>query len=89
VPTMQEAGLQGYTFQGWVGICAPAATPAPVLAKAYAAIAQVLGTQEARDWFAAGGAETGLQPPEAFAAFMREEHAKWGRVIRAAGIRAE
>ena len=89
VPTMQEAGLPGYTFQGWVGICAPAATAAPVLSKLYAAIAQVLGTQEARDWFVASGAETGLQPPEAFAAFMRDEHARWGRVIHAAGIRAE
>jgi tripartite-type tricarboxylate transporter receptor subunit TctC len=59
------------------------------VAKAYEAIAQVLTSQESRDWFGAAGADPGADPPEAFAAFIREEHAKWGKVIRDAGIKVE
>ena len=89
IPTVQEAGVPGYIFRGWVGISAPVATPRAVVVKAYEAIAQVLGTQEARDWFGSVGADPGAQTPEAFSAFIREEYEKWGRVIQAAGIRAE
>ena len=89
VPTMREAGLADYRFEGWVGIVAPAATPAPVVREVYAALAQVLGTAESRAWFAAAGAEPGAIPPEEFAAFVAEEHARWGAVIREAGISSE
>jgi tripartite-type tricarboxylate transporter receptor subunit TctC len=84
-----EAGLPGYEFSGWTGLAAPAGTPKEVIARLNAEIAKIAATPEARSWFDAGGAEAGIQSPEAFDAFIRAEHAKWGEVIRAAGIRIE
>lgn len=89
VPTMAEAGVPGYEFQGWVGIAAPAATPKPIVAKLYREISTILATPEAREWFAAFGADPGADAPEVFAASIRAEHAKWGRVIRETGIKLE
>jgi tripartite-type tricarboxylate transporter receptor subunit TctC len=89
VPTMREAGLPDYVYEGWVGIVAPAGTPKAIVAKAYDAIAQVLKSKESRDWFGAAGADPGAEPPEEFGAFMRAEDVKWGRVIRDAGIKVE
>jgi tripartite-type tricarboxylate transporter receptor subunit TctC len=89
LPTLREAGLPGYLFVGWVGIAVPANVPRPVVAAAHEALAKVLSSQEAIDWFAAVGAETGLQSPEAFASFVREEQARLGRLVREAGIRME
>jgi len=89
VPTLREAGLPDYQYNGWAGLALPAATPSQIVDRLYMAIAQVLGGSEAREWFAANGAETGLIPPVEFAAFMRAEHDKLGKIIRAAGITAE
>ena len=89
VPTLAEAGAPGYEFVGWVGIAAPAATPPAIVDRLYRAIAAVESTAEARDWFAAVGAEPGVIAPDAFAPVVRAEHAHWGRVIRDAGIRLE
>jgi tripartite-type tricarboxylate transporter receptor subunit TctC len=89
VPTMREAGLPDYWFEGWVGIAAPAATPPAVVAQIYAALAKVLDTADSRAWFAAAGAEPAVIPPAEFAAFIAAEQARWGPVIRAAGIRGE
>jgi tripartite-type tricarboxylate transporter receptor subunit TctC len=89
VPTIAEAGVPGYEFAGWTGIVAPAATPAAIVARLNAEIVRIAEAPEGRQWFEALAAEPGTQTPEAFGAFVREEHAKWGRVIREAGIRAE
>ena len=89
VPTMAEAGAPGYELIGWVGIAAPAATPPAVVDRLYRAIAAVESTAEAREWFAAVGAEPGVISPDAFAALVRAEYAHWGRVIRESGIRLE
>jgi tripartite-type tricarboxylate transporter receptor subunit TctC len=89
VPTVAEAGVPGYEFLGWTGIAAPAATPRRVIERLHTEIAKVLSSAEARDWFAASGAEAGLQTPQEFAAFIRAEHAKWGQVVRDAGIKIE
>jgi tripartite-type tricarboxylate transporter receptor subunit TctC len=89
VPTMAEAGVTGYEFQGWVGIAAPAATPKPIIARLYREISTILATAEARAWFSEFGAVPGADPPEAFVAAIRAEHAKWGNVIREGGIKLE
>ena len=88
LPTIGET-VAGYEFVGWTGIAAPAGTPRPVINRFNAEIARIGATDEARDWFASFGAEPGIATPEAFAAFIRAEHAKWGAVIRDAGIRLE
>jgi tripartite-type tricarboxylate transporter receptor subunit TctC len=72
-----------------VGLAVPAATPKPIIDRLYEAIARVLETGEAKAWFALAGAEPGVIPPAEFAAFMRAESDRLGRVIREAGIRAE
>ncbi|MEJ8856764.1 tripartite tricarboxylate transporter substrate binding protein [Variovorax robiniae] len=89
VPTIAEAGVPGYEFAGWTGIAAPANTPRPVIDRLYAEIVNISSTQDARIWFANGGAEPGLLAPEAFGAFIRSENMRWGQVIREAGIRME
>jgi len=89
VPTMGEAGVPGYDYQGWVGIAAPARTPAPIIDRLYREIAAILATPGAREWFAAYGLEPGGESPRAFADLIRNEYAKWGKVIRDAGIKAE
>ena len=89
VPTMSEAGLADYEYTGWVGIAAPAATPKAILQKAHDAIARVLSTPEARDWFASFGADPTPDSQEAFASVIRVEYEKWGRVIREAHITSQ
>lgn len=89
LPTMAEAGVAGYDFTAWAGIAAPAGTPEPIIKQVYAAIDRILKTPEAREWFDSFGIEAGGEPPDAFAALVRAEHAKLGGVIRAAGIKAE
>jgi tripartite-type tricarboxylate transporter receptor subunit TctC len=89
VPTLAESGLPGFEFVAWQGVVAPAATPKPVLERLYAEIAKVLASADAREWFGSLGSDPGGEPPAVFAAFIRAEHAKWGKVIREAGIKAE
>jgi len=89
VPTTAEAGVAGYEFSGWTGLAAPAGTPRAVIERLHAEVARISAGDEAAAWFASGGAEPGLLSPEAFADFIRTEHARWGKVIRDAGIRME
>ena len=89
VPTMAEAGIAGYDFEGWVGIAVPVATPKPIVARLYEDIAGILNSAEARAWFSEVGAEPGADPPEVFAAAIRAEHAQWGRILREVGIRID
>jgi len=89
VPTMAEAGVAGYEFEGWVGIAVPASTPPAIVDRLYRAIASVLATADAQAWFASYGLAPGGEPPQAFAEIVRGEYAKWGAVIRQAGIKAE
>ena len=89
VPTIAEAGLPGFEYAGWTGIAAPAATPKPVVARLHAEITKAMASAEGRDWFASIGAEPGAMTPEEFAAFIRAEYAKWGKVVREAGIKGE
>jgi len=89
VPTMAEAGVPGYELTGWVGIAAPAGTPQPIIGRLYGEIAKIYATTEAVQWFDSFGLEPGGETPEAFAALVRVEHAKFGEVIHAMGIKAE
>ena len=88
LPTVGET-VPGYEFLGWTGIAAPAGTPRPIIARLNSEIARIVGTDDAREWFASFGAESGMQTPDAFASFIRAEYVKWGAVIRDAGIRLE
>jgi tripartite-type tricarboxylate transporter receptor subunit TctC len=89
VPTLAESGLAGYDFLAWMGIAAPAKTPKDIVARLSHEITAILATPEARESLAAQGAEPGGESPAEFAAYIRAEHAKWGPIIRKAGIKAD
>jgi len=89
VPTVAESGLPGFEYIGWLGIAAPAGTPVPIIERLQREIAEILLTEEARNYFASYGREPVASTPAAFAAVIRAEHAKWGKVIGDSKIKAE
>lgn len=89
VPTLAEAGVPGVDYEGWTGYAAPAGTPESVIARLYTEIAKIAATAEASEWFASRGSEAGPLAPQAFAEFVRGEHARFGKLIRDAGWRAQ
>lgn len=89
VPTMSEAGLPAYVFQGWMGIVAPAATPRAVIERLNAAMRKVLSTQESRVYFEEFAGVPVQETPEEFGAFMRAETAKWVPLVREANIKRD
>jgi len=89
VPTVKEAGLTGFEVGSWYGFHAPAGTPKPIIDKLHAEMVRAMNTQELRDRFAAVGTETVANSPAQFSAFINAELKKWGKVISAAGVKAE
>ena len=85
VPTLQEAGVPGYEATIWMGLFAPAGLPREIVARLHGEVGKLLGAPEARATIAATGLEVSLSTPEEFAAFVRAEHEKWGKVVRETG----
>jgi len=88
VPTVAESGLPGYEAVGWFGLLAPAATPGSIVLKLSADVNSVLAQAEVRAKMTALGADPGGNTPEEFARFIREDQAKWAKLMRQAGIEA-
>lgn len=86
-PTIAETGLPGYSSLGWFGLFAPAATPREIVAKVSADTHRVLNSAEARQRLAEQGAEPAPSTPEAFAAFVNDDLAKWLDLAGKAGIK--
>ena len=89
LPTVAESGLPGFEVVGWFGWLAPAATPKPIVDRLHAEIVRVLKLPDVRERLLSQGSEPIANTPAEFAAFMKAEHGKWGKVIRAADIRVE
>jgi tripartite-type tricarboxylate transporter receptor subunit TctC len=89
LPSAAEAGLPGYEASSWFGIVAPAATPAPVVARLHQEIVRALATPAMQMRFAKTGARLVGNTPDEFAAQIRAERTSWGEIIRAAGIAAQ
>jgi tripartite-type tricarboxylate transporter receptor subunit TctC/uncharacterized protein YceH (UPF0502 family) len=89
VPTFAELGHPQISVSLWYGLLAPAGTPRPVVDKLNREVGRVLDTADVKDRLQAQGAEPMRGTPEAFAAFMREEMAKWAPVVKQAGVKAE
>jgi tripartite-type tricarboxylate transporter receptor subunit TctC len=89
VPTMAEAGVPGYESTGWFGMVAPAATPAPVLAKVQAALAAVMADPQVQRDARAAGVDLTPMSAAVFDRFIRSETAKWANVIKTSGTRLE
>lgn len=89
VPTLAEAGVQGYESGSWNGILVPSATPGPVVTRLSAELQKIMRSPEMQKRFRELSVEPEAKTPEEFARFIREETTKWGNLIRTAGIRAE
>lgn len=88
VPTVAEQGVQGFEASAWLGLVAPAKTPAPVLAKLQTEVAAILQMPDVIKRFVELGAEPGAVSGPAFGKFLAEETVKWGAIIRASGATA-
>ena len=89
VPTLSEAGIAGYEASGWIGILAPAGTPAAIVASLNADMNAVLRQADVSGLLADNGADVAGGSPDQFAAFVAAEIAKWAKVVRATGLKAE
>jgi tripartite-type tricarboxylate transporter receptor subunit TctC len=93
VPTMAEAGrdlgLGAFDIHTWFGLFGPAKLPADVTAKLHKAFSEALGSAEVKTRLATLMAEASATSPDAFAQFVRSEHAKYGALVKATGAKAE
>ncbi|MDH4148967.1 MAG: tripartite tricarboxylate transporter substrate binding protein [Betaproteobacteria bacterium] len=87
LPTMQEAGVAGYEAGSWFGLLAPAGTPKAIVQKLSGETARILKLPEVNERLSALGATPVGSTPEEFAAFIRNEQAKWRKVIQQANIK--
>jgi len=89
LPTVAEAGVPGYDFITWHGVLAPKATPRPIIVYLNEQLKKVLTAPgQARLW-QDRGLEVVASTPEEFATHLEREQAKWGKVIKERGIKAE
>jgi tripartite-type tricarboxylate transporter receptor subunit TctC len=89
VPTAAEAGLPDFDVTTWYGILAPAATPRPIVERLNSELKKMMQAPEVKERLAAMGTEPLSSTPEEFGAYIKREIAKWGDVVRKAGLRAE
>ena len=88
VPTIAET-LPGVKVDAWLGMFMPAGVPREIVSKVHADISSALSTPEMKASLTAQGIEVALSTPEALAATMRNDYARWGRLIQEASIKAD
>jgi tripartite-type tricarboxylate transporter receptor subunit TctC len=89
VPTVAEAGVPGYELDPWLGLFVPAKVPLETVARIHAQAERILNAPETKARLAAQGIDVATSTPSDFARFVREDNARWGRIIRETGIRGE
>jgi tripartite-type tricarboxylate transporter receptor subunit TctC len=89
VPTLDEAGLKGFETVAWFGLLAPAGTPKAIVDKVHAEVAHAVQAPDVRERIVALGGEPVANRPEAFAAIVRADIAKWRKVVAQAGLKAD
>ena len=89
VPTTAEAGSAELELVAWTGLAVPAGTPKPVVDRIHREVRDLMATPKASEWLELIGSYPRTESPESFARVIRADHAKWGKVIRDAGIRLE
>ena len=85
VPTIAEAGVPGYEATVWIGLLAPAGTPNEIVAKINGEIGKLVRADEVRKLLAPTGMEPDPDTPEQFAAYLKADYDKWGKVVRESG----
>jgi tripartite-type tricarboxylate transporter receptor subunit TctC len=89
VPTMKEAGLPGVEALAWNGIFVPAGTPQPVIDVLHRELVRAYNAPDVKSQVIGTGSYVAADTPAEFAAFIRAEHEKWGKIIREAKIKPE
>jgi len=89
VPTIAESGFPGYSATNWYAFVAPAKTPPEVIKRLNTEIVKTLNDKATSDRLRDDGIEGTPSTPEEMAAFMRREYDTWGKVVKAAGVKAE
>jgi len=89
LPTVSESGLPGFETAVWYGFFAPGGISRDIVARLHADMARALAVPDVRQKLTPGGAQLGGNKPEEFAVFVRNEMAKWSKVLKAAGIKPE
>lgn len=89
VPTINESGFQGFDAVTWFGLLAPAGTPKDVIARLNAEFNRALLNPELRQKLGGEGADPAGGTPEQFAALIRDDIPRWGRVVKESGARVD
>jgi tripartite-type tricarboxylate transporter receptor subunit TctC len=89
VPGFTEAGLKDFEIANATGLLGPAALPAAIVQRLHAAAVKALGTPQVKERFAQMGVDAQGSTPEAFGTFIREDFARWTKVVQASGIKPD
>jgi len=89
LPTISEAGLEGFDANNWYGLVVPAKTPRAIIDQLNAEVTKVLAMPEVKTTLFNQGLDPAPGTPEQFGAYIRSERAKWAKVIKASGAKAE
>ncbi len=89
IPTLHELGVTGFDAGAWLGLVAPAGTPKPIVDKLNRELNAILDEPETQKRLLAMGAEILKSTPDEFAAHIKSEHAKWGKLVREMGVKIE
>ncbi len=88
-PTVAESGLPGYEAVAWYGVFAPAGTPRDIIQQLNGDIVKIINTPEVKDLLLKQGAESYATSPEEFAKVVQRDLAKWAKVVRESGAKAD
>lgn len=89
LPTVAESGIPGFEVIVWYGLLAPAAVPAPILARINQEVRKMADMQDVKDRLAVQGAEVMVSTPDALAKRIREDRAKWEKIVKISGAKAD
>jgi len=89
LPTVAESGIPGYETTSWHGVVVPAGTPDSIVRRLYVELRSITQQSDVKDRFAQDGTQVVGSTPEQYAATVKSESAKWAKIIKAAGIKAE
>lgn len=88
LPTISEAGLKGFDANNWYGIVVPAKTPRPIINRLNAEVGKILHMPEIKQFLFNQGLDVAPGTPEEFGAYIKSERAKWAKVVKASGAKA-
>ena len=86
---MDEAGVKGYTADNWYGLVAPAGTPGAIITRLHTETHKLLKAPDVTERLGSAGFEVRLSTPDEYASFTRTEIAKWGKIVKSIGLKAD